>query len=323
LVFPIPVVLIGEGLSNRRRIVASRESQTPAEIRILVAERRRKNLKRLAAPRRKYLLHLLTPPQTFPEVQFLIRLLAWLQTEYRKPAWCCRRRSYWWVIDGRPGNFVSDQAKARQRRFDAKVARKLAVRESRVLDPEKILALIRRYKAGDVAAGNQIILAHRYVVEQAEKKFKRNANDTEDRIQQGIFGLRKALKTYAPESGVPFEAYARQPVRWAISDYIKRQKKHYLPSLDAPVPRRSDSGTYTDSNDDNGRPSTFQGFVTEAHPLGALEDWQMQEIPTGDPRQQYIIQARLAGKTNREIGAELGISAERVRQLIARLSKKN
>jgi RNA polymerase sigma factor (sigma-70 family) len=294
LVFPIPVVLIGEGLSNRRRIVASRESQTPAEIRILVAERRRKNLKRLAAPRRKYLLHLLTPPQTFPEVQFLIRLLAWLQTEYRKPAWCCGRRSYWWVIDGRPGNFVSDQAKARQRRFDAKVARKLAVRESRVL-----------------------------VVEQAEKKFKRNANDTEDRIQQGIFGLRKALKTYAPESGVPFEAYARQPVRWAISDYIKRQKKHYLPSLDAPVPRRSDSGTYTDSNDDNGRPSTFQGFVTEAHPLGALEDWQMQEIPTGDPRQQYIIQARLAGKTNREIGAELGISAERVRQLIARLSKKN
>jgi RNA polymerase sigma factor (sigma-70 family) len=130
-------------------------------------------------------------------------------------------------------------------------------------------------------------------------------HDTDDLIQEGVFGIKKALDAFDPEMGIRFSVLAQQAVEWAIMDYLKKQQKRYALPLDAPI-----SGTDT----------TFKDILVEPNSLD-IEPAQ----PTLDclnDRERYIIAARLDGRTRSVIGAELGISDERVRQLEARAVAK-
>ena len=172
------------------------------------------------------------------------------------------------------------------------------------LDAREELELARRAKAGDIVAANKIILAHLPIAKKVAKQYAAK-HGTDDLIQEGVFGLKKALDAFDPEMGFQFGVLAKLNVEWAIKDYLKKQRRHYALSLDAPI-----SGTDT----------TFKDILVEPNPLD-IEPAQ----PTLDclnDRERYIIEARLDGRTRSVIGVELGISDERVRQLEARAVAK-
>jgi RNA polymerase sigma factor (sigma-70 family) len=263
----------------------------------------------------KYLLCSLTLPRTWLE----FRYLGWLLAAMLRFAFELERldedhprsRGYHAIVGGKPKRgqpaFLSERELLSKDAIDRSKknnARQKSKREARFLGPQEELELARRAKAGDIPAANRIILAHLPIAKVAAKKYNAK-HDTDDLIQEGVFGIKKALDAFDPEAGIRFSVLAQRAVEWAIMDYLKKQRKQYAPSLDAPT-----SGTDT----------TFKDILVEPNPFGI--EPEQPTLNCLNDRERYIIEARLNGTTRPVIGAELGISDERVRQLEARAIAK-
>ena len=262
----------------------------------------------------KCLLHHLTLPRTWLEFRYLVWLLAAMRRSAFETEWLDEDRprslGYHAIVGGKqkPGKpaFLGERELLSEDAIDrskANDARKRSKRDARFLDQKEELALARRAKAGDIVAANRIIVAHLPIVKKVAKQY---GNDTDDLMQEGVFGIKKALDAFDPEMGVRFGVLAKRAVECAIKDYLKTQRKQYAPSLDAPI-----AGTDT----------TFKDMLIEPSPF----DIRDEPAPTLDclnDRERYIIEARLNGTTRPVIGTALGISDERVRQLEARAVAK-
>lgn len=267
----------------------------------------------------KYLLLSLTLSRTWLEFRYLGWLLAAMlrfafETE-RLDKDRPRSRGYHAIVGGEPKRgqpaflgereLLSKDAIARSKANDAQPKPK----RRRFLSREEELQLMRRAKAGDIVAANRIIVAHLPIAKKVAKQYAKN--DTDDLIQEGVFGIKKALDEYNPEWGVWFGVFAKQAVEWAIMDYLKRQRKQYALSLDAAI-----FDTDTAFKDMLIEPNSFDIGDASAPTLDCL-----------NARERHIIEARfgLNGRdetTRPVIGAELGISDERVRQIEARAVAK-
>src|SRR6266404_2786107 len=77
-----------------------------------------------------------------------------------------------------------------------------------------------RYRQGDQAAREELILAYLYIVKVWAKRISRAANwaNQEDLIADGIIGLIKALERFDLEMGVAFKYFAKDYVRGTIFD---------------------------------------------------------------------------------------------------------
>jgi RNA polymerase sigma factor (sigma-70 family) len=116
-------------------------------------------------------------------------------------------------------------------------------------------------------------------------------------------GLVSASRKFDPERGA-FGPYARHWIKGEITALFK--------SNDPLASGYSESLTVWHDDDDSGHQTDVAAPApTIAPDLGALSD-----------RERHIIEARARAETLTEIGKELGISAERVRQLEARALPK-
>lgn len=89
-----------------------------------------------------------------------------------------------------------------------------------VLTREQELALVARYKAGEAAAGQELILANlRYVVKIAYT-YRGYGMGIHDLVQEGSIGLMRALKKYDPAYGFKFFTYATYWIRAKIHAFI-------------------------------------------------------------------------------------------------------
>ena len=88
--------------------------------------------------------------------------------------------------------------------------------------------LIKLYQAGDVIAGNMLIAAHIWIARDIARKYQDEA-ERDDLIQEGTFGLYKALRKFNPERGYRFSTLAYGAVEWAMKDYVeylRRLQRH-------------------------------------------------------------------------------------------------
>ena len=126
----------------------------------------------------------------------------------------------------------------------------------------------------------------------------------------GQLGVARALRRFDPNLGYAFGAYAKPWVMGEITSLFKPTKDAlsfgHAQSLNAPI-----------GDDEDGNAIEFMDRVADealpaiSHDLSALSGYD-----------RHIIEARLAGETLAEIGKELGISAERVRQREVRARSK-
>lgn len=78
--------------------------------------------------------------------------------------------------------------------------------------------LVRRAKAGDAAAREELINRLLPVVVRIARPYHTPGIEWEDLIQEGAVGLLRALASYNPEIGVPFPAYAVWWIRYGLQD---------------------------------------------------------------------------------------------------------
>lgn len=85
---------------------------------------------------------------------------------------------------------------------------------------EDELGLWERYRQGDDAAREELILAYLYLVKVWAKRISRVANwaNQEDLIEEGILGLIKALERFDLKMGVSFKYFAKDYIRGTIFD---------------------------------------------------------------------------------------------------------
>ena len=73
--------------------------------------------------------------------------------------------------------------------------------------------LLERYRAGDAAAGDALILRYRRIVLACTRPFFLAGGDSEDLLQEGMIGLLSAMRQYDPQAGAAFRTYAETCVR--------------------------------------------------------------------------------------------------------------
>ena len=75
------------------------------------------------------------------------------------------------------------------------------------------LELHTLYLAGDVEAGNTLVLRYRRLVKICARPFFLAGGDSEDLQQEGMIGLLSAIREFDPDSGSSFRAFAELCIR--------------------------------------------------------------------------------------------------------------
>ncbi|MHB1773197.1 MAG: sigma-70 family RNA polymerase sigma factor [Acidimicrobiales bacterium] len=107
--------------------------------------------------------------------------------------------------------------------------------------PEQI-ALARRVAAGDAAARSEMVAANlRLVVYWAKRHIGRGV-DLEDLVQEGTFGLMRAVEKFDPDRGFHFSTYASWWIRQALERAVVRYGRTiYVP--EGPLAAARDDGS--------------------------------------------------------------------------------
>lgn len=122
----------------------------------------------------------------------------------------------------------------------------------------------------------------------------------DDIKQEGIIALWRAIEEYDESKGVPFTPYASICVYRAMRNFAYQELKH----------RQCGSYDYENLNIDY---FDFQSLTTSDTQFNVyIQDF----LSTLTKRELEVVQLRIAGYNNREIGDKLSISRERVRQLL-------
>ena len=88
---------------------------------------------------------------------------------------------------------------------------------------ERQLDLARRAHAGDAAAFEEMLLGNLRLVLHWAQRYQSGGVELEDLIQEGVFGLHRAIEKFDPDAGFHFSTYAtwwvRQSLRRAVASY--------------------------------------------------------------------------------------------------------
>ena len=226
------------------------------------------------------------------------------------------------------------------------------LRGCQLLDRDEELALFMTWrKTGDRDLRERLIRAHLRLVVKIANEYARRAIDLPDLIQEGNLGLLRALQSFDPERGVRLSSYASFWIRAFVLKFIidnrrlvrigttrdqrdvffGRTKDAGLPdegralleqhikggetALDAPHATRS--GRRVDHwADAHTAPPDLA--CEEAEERAMLKAALLEFEQDLDPRTRQIFRARWESEeqaTLRELGQELGLSRERVRQI--------
>lgn len=192
--------------------------------------------------------------------------------------------------------------------------------------------LLQRAKVGDIDAQNEILTANLRFVFNIAKRYKGNGANIADLISEGNLGLIKAMQKFDTSKNVKFISYAVWWVRNAMQEFIKKRQmclniEKEEETLNAPILN-------------NGIPDSEDDWVEKKEVvLSSEEDEAKRELHKNqrkivetlmsklEGRERYIVERYYGvdGKKSKnleEIGKELGITKERVRQLKAKSLNK-
>lgn len=212
-------------------------------------------------------------------------------------------------------------------------------KKHRLLTRHEEYQLAEQAQRGDAAARETLILSVMPLAAHLAKKYLGRGLDLDDLIQAANEGVLKAVEKFDPGRGCRLTTYAtwwiKQSIRYELEMraslihvplwLFTGQKKEKLPlaerkqfrrlqnapaSLDAPL-----------GNSDEDYDTLGTVLASRDHDLDEVIDRNdraselHQFIDRLPKRMQRLLRLRLAGQTLMEIGDELGISRERVRQI--------
>ncbi len=206
------------------------------------------------------------------------------------------------------------------------------IQQYQPLTHEKEYELAKRYHKGDEAAGRQILLSNLKFVVRVSRKYFYCGHNCLEIIQEGNLGLIKALSRFDPERGIPFVYYAVWWVEAFIKAFLNKSGKvntgslshaKDLFSLDQHLGNDDNDKDrwidfVTDSTDPekiyNGKEASYNSSTLLNHCFTFLSQREVSVL-----KQRYIADPPVKLK---EIGMQLGVSRERVRQIQTRSMEK-
>jgi RNA polymerase sigma-32 factor len=200
------------------------------------------------------------------------------------------------------------------------------------LTHEKEYELAIQYHKGDETAGQQILQSNlRFVVNVSRKYFYCGHNYLEI-IQEGNLGMIRALNRFDPERGIPFIYYAVWWIKAFIKAFMGKSVKVHtgslshaknLSSLDEHLGNDDhDKDRWVDFLTDGNDPEKiFHGKQTSSNISSLLNHCFsfLSEREVSVLKQRYFSDPPVKLK---EIGTQLGVSRERVRQIQVRSMEK-
>lgn len=186
---------------------------------------------------------------------------------------------------------------------------------------EEEYRLVKLAQAGDREAAGALLEQHRWALLGMAKNSKARGMDFDDRLQTARLMFLESLQKFDPQCGIRLSTFTYRYVLMRLRSvalysgviHLRYYARKHFPEL---ADRAMHVGQLKETSPAVARESS----LLREHEFPDLDGdlrWRavqaaMQEIPE---RNRQIIQARLEGKTLLQIGAMLGISKERVRQL--------
>ena len=200
------------------------------------------------------------------------------------------------------------------------------------LTHEKEYELAKQYKKGNEDAGQQILQSNLKFVVKVSRKYFYCGHSCLEIIQEGNLGMIKALNRFDPERGVPFIYYAVWWIKAFIMAFMTKSGKvntgslshaKNLFSLDEHLGNDdSDKVRWIDFLTDGNDPEKlFYGKQTSNN-ISSLLDHCFSFLSQREVsvlKQRYFSDPPVKLK---EIGTQLGVSRERVRQIQVRSMEK-
>ena len=192
--------------------------------------------------------------------------------------------------------------------------------------------LIYKAKNGDIEAQNKILTSNLRFVFNVASRYKGNGAAISDLISEGNLGLIKAIQKFDPNKNVKFISYAVWWIRNAIQEFIK--KRQTCLNLEKEEDSLNVSATKTGFNYD-----CEDEYVSKKETvLSDEEDEEKRELHKNqkivvekilsnlNERERFIVEQYYGidceEKNLEEIGNDLGITKERVRQIKEQSLKK-
>jgi RNA polymerase sporulation-specific sigma factor len=189
------------------------------------------------------------------------------------------------------------------------------------LTQEREVELIRRARNGDESARQEIIASVQPLIGLIAARYAKSQGfDFEEvtssiNVQRGIYD---AIDKFDTRKGYRLATFLRDPIRWAVMAYLKRERRRPTTiSLNTPINKSDpESLLLGDAIADESYGDEDDFHYEEA--LGKLN----RKLAVLNDRERLVIESRygLNGKSvriRRQIAVDLNISAERVRQIEA------
>jgi len=203
------------------------------------------------------------------------------------------------------------------------------VADNKPLPPDEQRELIGKAQAGDQAARDRLILTSlRLVLSQVTKQMH-DPSHWEDAFQEGVTGLGEAIDRFDLSRPVYFSTYATYWIRARVQEYTRSNVWRVFripdasPKQDSPqrerlLAERKDAAKQSVSLCSNHRDElscddekTPDAIAARREEIGKMR----LAMRCLDRRRRHVLLSRVEGGTLQEIGNELGVSKERVRQL--------
>lgn len=181
--------------------------------------------------------------------------------------------------------------------------------------------LIENVKKGDEYSLKQLVDAHLRLVINIAKKYRGRGVELEELIAEGNVGLMYAIQKFDPSKKVRLCAYAKWWIVKAMTDIInaKSTVNDNEESLSQIIQEENDE--YADASNNTNEEETVVDFIDEENEnINFYKETINMLLSKLDDRSRYIIETYY-GLMNKEplnmveIGKELGITKERVRQI--------
>lgn len=216
-----------------------------------------------------------------------------------------------------------------------------AFARANVPSKEEAYELVRRAQAGDTQARNEMIERNMRLVVMIAKRKQGQGAELEDLIQEGVFGLKRAIEKFDLDRGLEFATYASRWVAQVIGRYVSKHR--LLIWVPSPyqyeyrrMPRESRAAYYLskllegvkslDMPQDHGRdrnPRYLKDEIPDRNQESmavwldgkAAQAELHNKLDRLDDRSRRILWARACGQSLQGVAAQEGLTRERIRQL--------
>lgn len=173
--------------------------------------------------------------------------------------------------------------------------------------------LVRRFREGDQSAFYQLASRFFLLLKKKAAAYSRNAQDSDDLVQEGLIGLHKAALTFDESGTASFRTYADVCIRNRMISSL-RQSSSASERL---------SGTAVSMEEAERLESPPESDPLNAvivnEELQALEDYLREQL---SPAESRVLDLYLSGLSYDEIAERLGITRKSCDNAMQRIRKK-